>query len=188
MLFVIYRIFTYCLYFTVYLHTVCILQDIYILFVFYSIFTYCLAWYLHSVCILQYFYILLSMIFAFCLYSTEYLHTVCILQDIYILFSMIFTYSVCIWHAVISRFSGDLQGDLDLHVFIVMVAIFVLFHVVYLITIIVKVNIWRINILVVLEVNCLALIDDLSLLKLEQHQWYNGERARLDGCRSWVKL
>ena len=127
------------------------------------------------------------MIFTFCLYSTEYLHTACILQDIYILFSMIFTYSVCIWHAVISRFSGDLQGDLDLHVFIAMVAIFVLFHVVYLITIIVKVNIRCINILVVLEVNCLALIDDLSLLKLERHQWYNGERARLDGCR-WLLL
>ena len=81
---------------------------------------------------------------------------------------MVFTYSVCIWHAVISRFSGDLQGDLDLYVFIIMVAIFVLFHVVYLITVIVKVNTLRINTLVVvLEVNRLNWTRDLGLLKLE---------------------
>lgn len=59
--------------------------------------------------------------------------------DIYILFCMIFTYSGCIWHAVISRFSGELQSDLDLYVFIVMIAIFVMFHVVYLITVVVKI-------------------------------------------------
>ena len=103
------------------------------------------------------------------LYFIRYVHTVCILQDIYILFCMIFTYSGCIWHAVISRFSGELQSDLDLYVFIVMIAIFVMFHVVYLITVVVKVNTPRINIFVVaLEVNYLDWMNDLSLLKLER--------------------
>ncbi|CAG2233458.1 unnamed protein product [Mytilus edulis] len=50
--------------------------------------------------------------------------------DVYLLFSMLFTYTVCIWHAVISLFSSQsYQDDLDLYVFIVMVTVFGLFQI-----------------------------------------------------------
>jgi hypothetical protein len=100
-----------CLYFTGYLHTFCILQDIYILFVFYRIFTYCLYFtvYLHTVCILQYFYILLSMIFTFCLYFTGYLHSVCILQDLYILFVFYSIFTYCLLLQWISSITTQLS-------------------------------------------------------------------------------
>lgn len=60
--------------------------------------------------------------------------------DVYLLFSMLFTYTVCIWHAVISLFSSQsYQDDLDLYVFIVMVTVFGLFQIGFVIYVIIKV-------------------------------------------------
>ncbi|OWF35286.1 gamma-aminobutyric acid receptor subunit rho-3-like [Mizuhopecten yessoensis] len=53
--------------------------------------------------------------------------------DRYVLFGLLFTYVVCIWHAVISRFTYDvtLGALLDFWAFMSFVIVFILFHTMY---------------------------------------------------------